>query len=527
MKTVIIIGAGAAGLTAAYELLKDGDFKPIIIECSGDIGGLSKTINYKGNRIDIGGHRFFSKEDKIIDWWLNILPLAENDGDALQIKYQNKSKTILPRQPSAGTIEPAGKRMLIRNRKSRIFYNGHFFDYPVTLNADTIRKLGMLELFKIAASYLKAKIQNKKDPTTLEDFLIGNFGNKLYRTFFKDYTEKVWGVPCNRIPAAWGMQRIKDLSLTKTLLHAIKKKINPPNRSNIHQKSTSTSLIEQFLYPGLGPGELWEEVAKQVIDKGGEIHLNQKVTGLTIDEVKKLATAIRSVDANGNSAMFEADYFISTMPVQELINSLKPTTIIPPGVFDTANKLEYRDFVIVGILLEKALFKNPEGAGELLDNWIYIQDKNVSIGRIQFFNNWSPFMVKDPETIWLGLEYFCSKGDALWSLSDEQFIQLGINELIKIGFVKEAKILDSTLIRIEKAYPGYFGSYANFDCVIEFINQFSNLFLIGRNGMHKYNNADHSMLTAMEAVFNIKHDITNKENIWNVNTEEVYNEKKS
>jgi protoporphyrinogen oxidase len=527
MKTVIIIGAGAAGLTAAYELLKDGDFKPIIIECSGDIGGLSKTINYKGNRIDIGGHRFFSKEDKIIDWWLNILPLAENDGNALQIKYQNKAKTILPRQPSAAATEPEGKRMLIRSRRSRIFYSGHFFDYPVTLNGDTIKKLGIIELIKIAASYLKAKIQNKKNPATLEEFLIGNFGNKLYRTFFKDYTEKVWGVPCNKIPAAWGMQRIKDLSLTKTLLHAIKKKNKVADRSDIHQKKTSTSLIEQFLYPGLGPGELWEEVAKQVIEKGGEIHLNQKVIQLAIHEESTLVTAVTSVNADNRNTVFNADYFISTMPVQELIHAIEPKKIIPGDVFNTADKLEYRDFVIIGILLEKALFKNPEGEGELLDNWIYIQDKNVSIGRIQFFNNWSPFMVKDPQTIWLGLEYFCSKGDVLWNLPDDEFKKLGIQELKKIGFIKDEVVLDSTIIRIEKAYPAYFGSYANFDCITRFIDQFSNLFLIGRNGMHKYNNADHSMLTAMEAVFNIKHDITNKENIWNVNTEEVYNEKKS
>lgn len=527
MRKAIIIGAGPAGLTAALELQKLGNIRPIILESSADIGGLSKTINYHGNRIDIGGHRFFSREDKIIDWWLEILPLELTSGNSVEINYHRKSKIFTASQDQA-LIDPLpGKHMLIRNRKSRIFYNKHFFDYPVSLNRDTIKKLGLFKLLSIGFSYLKARVIRHKTPVTLEDFLISNFGRTLYRTFFKDYTEKVWGVPCNKIPAAWGKQRIKDLSLTKTLLHALRKRLTLKGDDTIQQKSTSTSLIEKFLYPSLGPGQLWEEVAARIISKGGEIHRQHTVNELQFDETGKQLKAITALNTQTNFPIsFEGDYFISTMPVQDLVKAMQQGTTIPKEVRTTADGLEYRDFVIIGILLKKQDFKNPEGNGELLDNWIYVQDKDVAIGRIQFFNNWSPFMVTDKNTIWLGLEYFCSKGDALWNLSDTDFTALGIKELIKIGFIQNKAVLDTTIIRIEKAYPGYFGTYHDFDNISSWLNNFENLFLIGRNGMHKYNNTDHSMLTAMQAVDNIKNSVTSKENIWNINTEEVYNEKK-
>lgn len=527
MKKAVIIGAGPAGLTAAFELLKSGNIQPIIIEQSSEIGGLAKTINYKGNRIDIGGHRFFSKDDSIIKWWLEILPLDNTQTGNFEISYHKKVKTIQPNSRQDINLVTPAKQMMVRNRKSRIFYNTHFYDYPVTLNKDTISKLGIIELITISFSYLQAKLFRFKKPVTLEDFLINNFGRRLYITFFKDYTEKVWGVPCHKIPAAWGTQRIKDLSLSKTLIHALRKKFSKSSDVSINQKNTSTSLIEKFLYPSLGPGQLWEEVASRVISMGGKIHHRLEVISIKTDQNSHRITSISAKNSDtGEIVKIEGDYFISTMAVQDLINSMAKEMPVPDEVLKVSTGLQYRDFVIIGILLEKTSFSNPEGDSQLTDNWIYVQDKGVQMGRIQFFNNWSPFMVNDENTVWLGLEYFCSKGDKLWNQSDAEFINLGISELIGLGFIKDKTIADSTIIRVEKAYPGYFGSYDDFDTIRRWLDGFSNLFLIGRNGMHKYNNTDHSMLTAMAAVENIKNNSISKENIWSVNTEEEYLEKR-
>lgn len=517
-KKAIIIGAGPAGLTAAYELITRTDIVPVILEKSADIGGLSKTINYKGNRIDIGGHRFFSKSDRVMNWWLDILPLEANRQTELFIRYHNQSyhldteKLHLP-------IEDESKVMLIRNRLSRIFYSGNLFDYPIKLTFVTLKKLGFTKTCKIIFSYLRSTIFPVRKERSLEDFFVNRFGRELYETFFKEYTEKVWGLPCSEISAEWGKQRIKELSVLSTIFHAIKKSFSFSGNDSLTQKKTETSLIEKFLYPKLGPGQLWEEVANIILAKGGEIYFNQDV-----DEIAHNGSIIQEVathDQHGTRNTFPGDYFFSSMPVKELIQGFTPS--VPQNILQIAAGLQYRDFITVGLLVDR-LSITDNGQTSIKDNWIYIQEPKVKIGRLQIFNNWSPDMTANKDLIWLGLEYFCNKGDVLWELNDNDFIQLAIKEMAFIGFIEKEAVVDSTIIRVEKAYPAYFGSYKDFGEVREFTDNFSNLFLIGRNGMHKYNNSDHSMLTAMTAVDNITSGAASKENIWAVNTENDYHE---
>ena len=521
-KKAIIIGAGPAGLTAAYELLARTDIRPIVLERSEDIGGLCKTVNYKGNRMDIGGHRFFSKSDRVMKWWLNILPIETQEGDPITIRYQQQSRT-LDTTSLSGTTPVVGDRvMLVRNRLSRIFYLKKFFNYPLSLSVDTIRKLGLVKTARIGFSYIKSRLFPRKDEITLEDFFINRFGKELYVTFFKDYTEKVWGVGCNTIPAEWGAQRVKGLSIGKALLHAIQSWF-PSKDASLDQKNKQTSLIERFLYPKFGPGQLWEEVARIVQEKGGEIHFSLQVKRINHEHGK--ITSIEAVNSHtGETTLFEGDYFFSSMPVNELISGFNP--IPPQNVLEIANGLQYRDFITVGLLLKKIRIENSEGStnGLIKDSWIYMQDRSVKIGRLQVFNNWSPYLVRDPETVWLGLEYFCHKGDELWSMSDEQFMQFAIRELESVGFIDSSDVLDSTIVRMEKTYPAYFGTYQDFDVIRKYTDAFPNLFMVGRNGMHKYNNSDHSMLTAMTAVDNIINGIQSKENIWSINTEQEYHE---
>ncbi len=507
-KIAVIIGAGPAGLTAAYEFLKHTQIKPVILEMTKDIGGISKTVNYKGNRIDIGGHRFFSKSDKVMDWWQEIMPI-EKSNKPLKITYQNKTKLIVPKN-KAKTDDV----FLIRNRVSRIFFLGKLFNYPLKVNLETFKKMGFLLSIKIGFSYFFALIFPIKKENTLQDLFINRFGKKLYQIFFKDYTEKVWGVSCSEIPAEWGRQRIKKLNILKTIKHSIAK-IN----NEIDSDTTETSLIEKFLYPKHGPGQLWEKVAMIVKDNGGEIHHNCKVISINHSDFK-----VNSVEAkikNNTVSTFKADYIISTMPVKYLIRGLGNT--VPKKIQNIANGLIYRDFIIVGLLVQKINLNN----GKINDNWIYIQDQNVKLGRIQIFNNWSPYMVKDPSKIWLGLEYFCNQGDSLWEMTNDSFIDFAINELVSIGIIDKNNVLDHVIIKMPKTYPAYFGTYDQFDRIIEFTNKFHNLFLIGRNGMHKYNNQDHSMLAAIITVQNIKNNRVDKSNIWNVNTEEKYHEVKN
>lgn len=520
-RVAIIIGAGPAGLTAAYELLHRTDIKPVIFEMSDDVGGLAKTVNYKGNRMDIGGHRFFSKSDRVMQWWNNILPLQGKPTceDLIDITYHNETRS-LGLNPNGPDPEKEDKVMLIRNRLSRIFFLRKFFDYPISLSAKTANNLGILRMTRIALSYLRARLFPISEVKSLEDFFINRFGRELYLTFFRDYTEKVWGVPCNQIKAEWGAQRIKGLSVTKTILHAVRKGFSKD--TSISQKGTETSLIERFLYPKHGPGQMWEEVAKIVIDKGGELHKNRQVVGLEYDGAATIrAIKVRNGET-GDVKRYTGDYFFSTMPVKELINSIEGP--VPESVQEIANGLVYRDFITVGLLLRKLRIENS-AAGKnhsVRDNWIYIQEPEVEVGRLQIFNNWSPYLVKDTDTIWIGCEYFCNEGDKLWSKLDKEIISLAINELKKIDIINESDVLDSTLVRMKNTYPAYFGSYDNFHFIREFTDKIENLFLVGRNGMHRYNNQDHSMLTAMIAVENIINGVKTKDNIWAVNLDEEY-----
>lgn len=500
-KKAIIIGAGPAGLTAAYELLDKTDIIPIIFEATQDIGGISKTVEYKGNRIDIGGHRFFSKSEKVMNWWLNILPLEDD--------------TLL-------TPKSTDEIMLTRSRLSRILFLRKFFDYPVSLSMNTISNLGLFRMAKIGFSYIKASLFPRKEKS-LEDFFINRFGEELYSTFFKDYTQKVWGVPCSEIKPEWGAQRIKGLSITKTIIYAIKKIFS--KGSKCAQKDQETSLIEQFMYPKLGPGYMWESVAKIVQSKGGEINLNQKIIGINHSEGKITSVLVKN-EQTEEVKEHQADYYISSMPVKDLIEAMDNN--VPKDVVKIAEGLQYRDFITVGLLLNKLKIKNTtkiKTANNIIpDNWIYIQEKDVKLGRLQVFNNWSPYLVKDADNVWLGLEYFCNEGDELWNMGNENFAEFATNELAKIGIIDKSEVIDSVVIRMPKAYPAYFGAYDQFDTVKDFVDIFENLFLVGRNGMHRYNNMDHSMLSAMSAVDNIKNGITAKDDIWNVNTEEEYHE---
>lgn len=524
-KHAIIIGAGPAGLTAAYELLKRSDITPVIFEKSNDIGGISKTINYKGNRMDIGGHRFFSKSDRVMNWWMKILPIQQDAEGEFTISYQNKSRQVNNNEVITPTDKD--KVMLVRKRLSRIYFLRRFFTYPITLSIETLKKLGIGRTTSILASYIQAQLFPRTPEKSLEDFMINRFGKTLYKLFFKDYTEKVWGVPCNEISAEWGAQRIKGVSITKAIQHALQELTKKKQKGDISQKDTETSLIEQFLYPKLGPGQLWEEVARQVQEMGGVIYMNHEVK--QIHTSGNQVTGITVQDkGTGEEQFYHGDYFFSTMPVKELIAGLQAN--IPAEVARTASGLQYRDFITVGILLKRLSYLDKK-TGEwkalnLQDTWIYIQEKEVTVGRLQIFNNWSPYMVADPDTIWVGMEFFCNDTDEFWKLPDDRIKAISIAELEKIGLANSSNVLDSTVLRVEKTYPAYFGTYDNFDQIRTFTDNFENLFLVGRNGMHKYNNADHSMLTAMVAVDNITEGITTKDNIWSINTEQEYHEEK-
>ncbi|MGS2741690.1 NAD(P)/FAD-dependent oxidoreductase [Sinomicrobium sp. M5D2P17] len=525
-KKAIIIGAGPAGLTAAYELVNKTDIKPIIIEKSNDFGGLSKTVNYKGNRIDIGGHRFFSKSDIVMKWWQEILPLEGSgsvENQKKEITYHNKKRTI-ELNPKGPDPEKEDKVMLIRNRLSRIFFLKRFFDYPISLNMETISNLGILRMVKICWSYLWIQLFPIKHVQSLEDFFINRFGKELYKTFFKDYTEKVWGMPCNKISASWGAQRIKQLSVKRALKHAIKSFLKKD--SSIEQKNTDTSLIEQFMYPKFGPGQMWETVAEKILAKGGRVIKNAEVIEIYAksDRIGKIVYLDNSVQ---EKSTVYGDYFFSTMPVKELIRAFKSTDICK-NVRAVSEGLQYRDFITIGVLLNKLKIngQSKHRNGLISDNWIYIQEKGVKLGRLQVFNNWSPYMIKDQSKIWMGLEYFCNEGDELWTMDDKSFSEFAVEELESIGIIDKKEVLDSTVIRVPKTYPAYFGTYSQFHEIRNFTDNFKNLFLIGRNGMHKYNNQDHSMLTAITAVENIIKGIETKENIWNINTEMDYHEEK-
>jgi protoporphyrinogen oxidase len=465
---VIIVGAGPAGLTAGYELIKKG-FDVTIFEADSLIGGISKTVDHNGNKIDLGGHRFFSKIPEVNNWWSEILT----------------------------------DDFMTRDRKSRIFYERKFYDYPISLNFTTLKNIGFIRILKIGFTYTWSLVFKKKEKS-LEDFFINRFGSELYKTFFKDYTQKVWGVPCNRINPLFGYQRVKGLSILAVLKHAVKKLLNLEN------KKTETSLIESFKYPKFGPGQLWDRVGALIEASGGKIIKDSQVTNITQKDNK--------YEVKSNEEIFEADILISSMPLIDLYKAFD-FTIAQQNLKDIAYNLIYRDFITVGLLVDK--FKIED----VSDNWIYIQENDVKLGRVQFFNNWSPYLVKDKDFKWVGLEYFCQEGDDMWSMEKDDFINFAINEFSKLGFVSKDDVKDSVVIHVKKAYPSYFGSYDQIETLIAHLKTLNNIYCIGRNGQHRYNNMDHSMMTAFTAVDIILGNKT-QEDLWDINTEKEYHESK-
>ncbi len=524
-KKAVIIGAGPAGLTAAYELVNKSDIEVLVLERTQLMGGIACTVNYKGNRIDIGGHRFFSKSDRVMDWWLDILPMQATSGDDAEITYQRKSRTIAT-EAAGPDPDEVDEVMLIRQRKSRIYYLRQFFNYPINLSFDTLSKLGLMRTIRIGLSYMKSTLFPMRNPKNLEEFFIKRFGKELYLTFFKSYTEKVWGTSCRDISAEWGAQRIKGLSITKAILHFIKQALPSRGTGGIAQKGTETSLIEQFLYPKLGPGQMWDVVAQRIRDKGGQIK-----TGFNVERILTDGKRIRAIEATeietGEKHTITGDYFFSTMAIQNLVRGLDAE--VPPELMDISEGLVYRDFVTVGLLCNQLKIKELDSQGQpglVRDNWIYIQEPDVQVGRLQIFNNWSPYLVADPDKVWIGLEYFCNQTDDLWKMPDDEMIKLGAKELDHIDIIDQSEVLDGVVLRVPKTYPAYFGTYDRFDELRAYLDNFENLFLTGRNGMHRYNNQDHSMLTAMVAVENILEGRTDKANLWEVNTEEEYHEER-
>lgn len=513
-KTAIIIGAGPAGLTAAYTLLKETDIHPIVFEESGYIGGISRTAVYRNNRMDIGGHRFFSKSDTVTSLWRELMPVQGAPA---------KDDILLGREKPLARGGPDPEKedavMLVRSRVSRIFYLRKFFDYPISLKLKTFTNMGFLRTMNAGFGYVFSAVFKRKEKS-LEDFYINRFGKPLYSMFFEDYTQKVWGVHPSGISPDWGSQRVKGLSLMKAVMSVLLK----PFRRD--QKKQETSLIEQYVYPKKGPGQYWELMAQKITDMGGEVRLNAKVVGINADE-----DTVRSVRVEEKSGVSEyrADGFFSSMPVKDLVEAIGDEA--PEDVRKVAQGLPYRDFITVGLLVNKLKIKNRTKlktvADIVPDCWIYIQERDVKIGRLQIFNNWSPYMVNDLEnTVWIGLEYFCTEGDEMWNTSSEEFIRFAVDELARIDVIDKGDVLDATHIRVKKAYPAYFGTYEKFDIVRGYLDGFKNLYCIGRNGQHRYNNMDHSMMTAIEAVKSFKTGSADKSAIWNVNTEEEYHEQK-
>jgi protoporphyrinogen oxidase len=458
---VAIVGAGPAGLTAAYELVKEGII-PVVLEKGDKVGGIARTETYKGYRFDIGGHRFYTKVEAVQQLWQEVL----------------------------------GNEFIKVPRLSRIFYRGKFFNYPISA-FNTLFNLGIIESALIMLSYLKVRIWPLREEKTFEEWVINRFGKRLYKTFFKTYTEKVWGIPCSEIQADWAAQRIKGLSLTTAIINAL------------FGSNDTKTLIKEFDYPALGPGMMWEKFAEAVENKDGKVYLDTKVISLDREGNK-----IKSITAehNGELVQYSADNFITSMPISALVARMKPQP--PEEVLHAARSLKYRDFLIVSLIVDsKDLFP---------DNWIYIHSPEVKVGRIQNFKNWSAALVPDASKSCLGMEYFCSVGDEIWEMSDAELVELATRELVGLGLATTADVEDGVVIRQPKAYPVYDAEYRGHLRVLEgFLKGIDNLQTIGRNGMHRYNNQDHSMLTGMLAVRNI---LGEKHDLWDVNTERSYYE---
>ncbi|MBR5046535.1 NAD(P)/FAD-dependent oxidoreductase [Candidatus Saccharibacteria bacterium] len=515
-RRVIVVGAGPAGLTAAYELLSQSDkYEVVILEESNTVGGIAKTVNYKGNRMDMGGHRFFSKIPEVNAWWEKMLPTAGAPAyDDKKLKRKIKVKKGGPDPDKTDRV------MLERNRLSRIYFDSKFFDYPISLKWTTIKDMGLITTIQVGCSYLKSALI-KKPENSLENFYINRFGRKLYSMFFENYTENLWGRHPRDISPEWGAQRVKGLSIAAILKDVFGKAFRKKNRK------VETSLIEEFKYPKLGPGQLWEIVARKIKRRGGEILFNAKVVEIRRDKNNKISSV--KYELNGKKKSISGDIVISSMPLKDLVGAMDN---VPRKIAKIAKGLPYRDYMTVGVLVPKLALKNETSIktfnGLVPDDWVYVHDKNVRMGRFQIFNNWSPYLVKDVEnTVWVGLEYFCNEGDKMWKMKDEDFTKMAIKEMRQIGVLSaDETVLDSHLERVKKAYPAYFDTYESIDELRSYLDEIPNLYCVGRNGQHRYNNIDHSMCTAFEAVKNIISGVVDKSNVWNVNTEKEYHESK-
>lgn len=520
MKKVVVIGAGPAGLTAAYELKKQApkDYEIVVLEESREMGGISRTVKYKSNRMDIGGHRFFSKDQRVMDWWKDRMPIQGSP--SYDDKKLGRKKTLAKNGPDP---EKEDRVMLVRQRVSRIYYKKRFFDYPITLKPKTFMDMGLVQTIRAGFSYLLACV-HKLPVDSLENFYVNRFGRVLYSMFFEGYTEKLWGRHPSEIDPSWGAQRTKGLSISAIVKDMFSRLMPFRDKSKVE-----TSLIEEFIYPKYGPGQLWETVAAEFEEMGGRIVCDCKVTGVRIGNGR--IVSLTAEDSRGQKSVIDGDIFISSMPLKDLVAGMGAE--VPDEVQKIAKGLPYRDFVTVGLLLNRMNLKNLTKIKTLNnivpDCWIYVQDTGVKLGRIQIFNNWSPYLVKDVDSkIWIGLEYFCKEGDAFWNLSEEKCTRLAVEELIRMGIInRKEDVLDSHRERVKKAYPAYFDTYDRIDELIAYLNGFENLYCIGRNGQHRYNNMDHSMATAFETVENILTGRTSRENIWNVNTEQEYHEAKT
>ncbi|MCB0628227.1 MAG: NAD(P)/FAD-dependent oxidoreductase [Saprospiraceae bacterium] len=470
MNTTIVIGAGPAGLTAAYELQKLGS-KSVILEADHQVGGISKTVNFKGNRFDIGGHRFFSKVPYINQVWDEIL---EED-------------------------------FLVCERLSRILYKEHFFDYPLKpLNA--LAGLGVQESIHVIFSYVAVKFssQRKRRDTNFEEWVISRFGYKLYEIFFKTYTEKVWGIPCSSISSDWASQRIKNFSLKEAIINAFS------NTGKNKNGEVITTIIEQFKYPRLGPGMMWEHCQRALAKQNNPTLMGERVTTINHRNNKVLDVVCRN--EAGEETTYSGEHFISSMPLREMILALRP--LPPNNVVEAARKLHYRDYLTV------VLTVNREEV--FPDNWIYIHTPKVKLGRIQNYKNWSREMVSNPKNTTLGLEYFLWEKDEEWEWADDRLIEMGIRECTEIGLIRPDEVVEGTVVRVKKAYPVYDLNYTTYLKTIEsYLEGFENLQTVGRNGLHRYNNQDHSMLTGIYAARNI---LGANHHIWSVNTEKDYHE---
>ncbi|MEK0279782.1 NAD(P)/FAD-dependent oxidoreductase [Bifidobacterium mongoliense] len=539
-QSVVIIGGGPAGLTAAWELTKDGGaerYDVTVLEATKEFGGISRTVKHNGNRMDIGGHRFFSKDDRIMRWWKNILPLQ--GAPSYDDKKLGRHHDLEPGGPDP---EQTDKVMLKRHRVSRIFWNHHFLDYPISLTPGLLKALGFKLTVEVGFSYLYSMV-HKLPEDNLENFYINRFGRKLYSMFFEGYTAKVWGRPPKEISADWGAQRVKGLDVVAVLKNAFLK-LMPKKRDN---SQVETSLIEEFWYPKLGPGQLWETVEQQCVDQGATVITDAKVTEIVREH--GTISAVRYVDAKGKSTELKADEFISSMPLKDLLNAMDAAPVddraaksgkagaakaVPKDMVTVANGLPYRDFITIGLLVKRLRITNTTDIPTLgnppivPDCWIYVQDPGYKVGRVQLFNNWSPYLVKDVDnTVWVGLEYFCQEGDEFWKMNDEEATAFAVKELTRMRLINGPQdVLDSHRELVKKAYPAYFDTYDRMPELAEYLDSFGNLYCVGRNGQHRYNNQDHSMASAIEAVGNIKDCKTSKRNVWSVNTEQSYHEKK-